>query len=101
MKKIYKLLVNIGTAISALIVFSPFLIAAFYKNVGECWWVLLILSILYDVYWYNDIQRKKIIKDTIMQIKDVEKRKGVFETKEAKHESYKAICQQIVEKFDE
>ena len=55
--KIHKYLINLGTVISTLLVFSPIVALGSYKYT-DYWWIYLIVSILYDIYWYDNMEKR-------------------------------------------
>lgn len=57
MKKIYDYLVDLGSAVAAFLAFTPFISLYLYKYTDK-WWIILIVSILYDIYWYDNITKK-------------------------------------------
>lgn len=95
-----KYLITLGSIIATLLMFAPIVTLIywhFYHN--DYWWLWLIVSILYDIYYYDNMEKDNYIDNTIKQIEEIEKQKGSLGTKEAKLESYKNICQNIVSKF--
>lgn len=96
--KILKYLINLGTVISALLVFSPIVALGSYKYT-EYWWIYLIISILYDIYWYDNMEKRKYINKQLKHIEEAKKGKGIYKTKEDKLISFKIICENIANEF--
>lgn len=98
--KIHKYLINLGTGISALLAFSPIVAFISYKYT-EYWWIYLIISILYDIYWYDNMEKREYINKQVKLIEETKKGKGLCKTEEDKLISYKYICENISKEFKE
>lgn len=53
MSKIKNILITIGELIAWLLMICPLVVILEYKSLGNDTWWLLIISILYDIYFYN------------------------------------------------
>lgn len=98
--KIHSWLINLGTIIATLLLFSPIVILIYwhiYHNSN--WWIWLIFSILYDIYYYDNMQKREYISKQVKNIKDIKKGKSIYKTEENKLISYKIICENIANEF--
>lgn len=89
-----KILINLGGVVATLLMFAPLAIIMQHENLeSELCIVLLILSILYDIYMYSIIKQNNYIQETKKLFENVFNGKAInSKTEEEKLNWYKVIC---------
>ena len=100
--KIHVWLIKLGAVIATLLLFSPIIVLTYWNIYhNNDWWIWLIISIIYDIYYYDNMQKIEYINEQVKYIEDVKKGKNLCKTEEDKLISYKIICENIADKFKE
>lgn len=107
MNKIKNILITIGEIVALFLMISPIIIIIEYKSLGNDFWFLLIVSILYDIYFYNQnitnmnlISALKTIRNNVNMIDD-KKYDIKWNDKRKKEYLCNVISQTIQETFEE
>ena len=89
-----KILINLGGVVATLLMFAPLAIIMQCENLeSELCIILLILSILYDIYMYSIIKQNNYIQETKKLFENVFNGKAInSKTEEEKSNWYKVIC---------
>lgn len=89
-----KTLTNLGSVIAIFMMFTPVVIIYQYEQFKtDTFLILLICSILYDIYMYNIIKQNNYIQETQKLFEDVFNGKTInSKTEEEKLNWYKVIC---------
>ena len=107
MNKIKNILINIGEIIALLLMISPIIIIIEYKSLGNDFWFLLILSTLYDIYFYNQSIRNMNLISALKTIRNnvnmIDKQKYDIKVNDKRKKEYicNDISQTIQETFEE
>ena len=93
-------MIKIGCVISVLLMISPLIILNYNQEIGNYWWVLLILSICYDFYIYSLIQFNDRMEQNKKLYHNVVKGKAIeSDTEEKKSKWYEVICINILNDY--
>lgn len=57
-----RILIKIGNIVAILLMFFPIIICAYNEKIDKYWWLLLVLSVCYDIYIYSIILKSEYIE---------------------------------------
>lgn len=107
MNKIKNILITIGEIVAWLLMIAPIIIVIEYKSLGNDFGLFLVISILYDIYFYNQsvknmhlINALKTIRNNVNMIDD-KKYDIKWNDKRKKEYLCNVISQTIQEVFEE
>lgn len=57
-----RILIKIGNIVAILLMFFPIIIYAYNEKIDKYWWLLVVLSVCYDLYIYSIILKSEYIE---------------------------------------
>lgn len=57
-----RILIKIGNIVAILLMFFPIIICVYNEKIDKYWWLLLVLSVCYDLYIYSIILKSEYIE---------------------------------------
>lgn len=96
-----KYIIKFGNIIATLLMFSPIIIVTYYNDLKSSYfWILLICSICYDIYYYSVIQFHNYMEEQKKLYENVQKGKALqSKTMEQKEKWFMTIGISTIEEY--